>query len=271
MHHYSMSRLALIPALAFTCWVVAVTAPQDLQAQAGLRERTIFVSALNSRGEVVEGLGISDFVVTEDGRRREVLRVSPALEPIDIAVLVDNSATSIKAIPSIRDGLRDFATQMAVGNQIALVALADRPTIFVDYTSSPERFGQGIGRLIPIITNGTEFTNRYARDVVGAVRQAGASLHAIVIGNLTLGTTEERERAFTLDEGTRTTGGQHVTLFAETAVEQALLKLARELTGQYKVVYGRPESLIPPEKVEVASARTGVTMRGTPARGQTGA
>ncbi len=303
MHDHSMSRLALVPALTLAaCWVVAVSAPRDLHAQAGLRERTIFVSALNSRGEVVEGLGTEDFVVTEDGRRREVLRVSSALEAIDIAVLVDNSASSMKAIPSIRDGLRDFATQMAVGNQIALVALADRPTIFVDYTSNPERFGQGIGRLfpmsgsgmtlldaiievsaglrrreapraviIPIITNGAEFTNRYARDVVAAVRQAGASLHAIVIGNLTLGSTEERERAFTLDQGTRTTGGQHVTLFAESAVEQALLKLARELTGQYKVVYGRPESLIPPEKVEVASARTGVTMRGTPARGQTGA
>ena len=47
-----------------------------------------------------------------------------------------------------------------------------------------------------------------------------------------------------------------MTLLAETAVEQALLKLARELSSQYKVVYGRPESLIPPEKIEVASART---------------
>jgi VWFA-related protein len=282
--------------------MLAGGASRQLEAQAGVREGTVFVSAVNSRGDVVEGLGMSDFVVTEDGRRREVLRVSPALEPIDIALLVDNSAASMRAIPSIRDGVRRFVAQMAVGNQIAIVALADRPTIFVDYTSSPERLEQGVGRffsmggsgmtlldaivevssglrrreapraaVVPIITNGTEFTNRYARDVVAALRQAGASLHAIVIGNLTLGTTEERERAFTLDQGSRATGGQHVTLFVETAVEQALLKLARELTGQYKVVYGRPESLIPPDKVEVASARIGVTMRGTPARGQTGA
>jgi hypothetical protein len=228
--------------------------------------------------------------------------VSPALESIDIALLVDNSAASIKAIPSIREGLRDFVRQMAVGNQIAVVALADRPTIFTDYTSNTERLEQGIGRvfpmsgsgmtlldaivevaaglrkreapravIVPVITNGAEFTNRYARDVTAAVRQAGAGLHAIVIGNLELGTTEERERAFTLDEGARTTGGQHVTLLAETAVRQALLKLARELSSQYKVVYGRPESLIPPEKVEVTSPRNGVTMRGTPARGQPGA
>ncbi|MGH9257166.1 MAG: VWA domain-containing protein [Vicinamibacterales bacterium] len=293
--------LALIPALVSVC-LLADGTMRDIHAQAGARERTMFVSAVDRRGDVVEGLDLADFVVTEDGRRREILRVSPALEPIDIAVLVDNSAASMRAIPSIREGLRDFARQMAVGNQIALIALADRPTILVDYTSNPERLEQGIGRLfpmsgsgmtlldailetssglrrreapraviVPVITNGVEFTNRYARDVVAAVRLAGASLHGIVIGTLSLETTEERERALTFDEGSRTTGGQHVTLLAETAVKQALLKLARELSGQYKVVYGRPESLIPPDNVVVTSGRAGVTMRGTPERGQTGA
>ena len=297
------SHLALILALV-TASVVAggILSLPALHAQAGVRERTVFVSAVDSRGQVIEDLGQDDFVVTEDGRRREILRVSRALEPMDIAVLVDNSAASMKAIPSIRSGLRLFFRQMAVGNQIALIGLADRPTILVDYTSTPERLEQGIGRLfamsgsgmtlldaimevsaglrrreaprvviVPVITNGAEFTNRYARDVIEAVQTAGASLHGIVVGTLGLGTTEERERAITLDEGTRTTGGQHVTLLTETAIEQALVKLARELSAQYKVVYGRPESLIPPEKIVVTSARPGVTMRGTPARGQTGA
>ena len=62
-----------------------------------------------------------------------------------------------------------------------------------------------------------------------------------------------------------------MTLLAETAIGQALQKLARELASQYKVVYGRPESLIPPEKIVVGSPRAGITMRGTPARGQPGA
>jgi len=43
-------------------------------------------------------------------------------------------------------------------------------------------------------------------------------------------------------------------------------RLARELTSQYKVVYSRPESLIPPEKIEISSARADVTMRGSLAR-----
>jgi len=294
-------RLALISAFVAAFVLAAGSAPA-IQAQAGARERTLFVSASDSRGEPVEGLGPSDFVVTEDGRRREILRVSRAIEPMDIALLVDNSAAASSVIPSLRDGLRGFVATMAGDHQIALIALADRPTIFVDYTSNRMRLEEGIGRLfsmsssgmtlldglvetsaglrrreatraviVPVITTGVEFTNRYAKDVVGSLHQAGVSLHAIVIGVLDFVSIPERERAVVLDTGTRDTGGQHVTLLADSAVRQALQKLARQLSSQYKVVYGRPDSLIPPEKTAVTSGRAGVTMRGTPARGQTGA
>lgn len=293
-------RLALISALAAAFALAAGSAP-GVQAQAGARERTLFVSASDSRGEPVEGLGPDDFVVTEDGRRREILRVSRAIEPMDIALLVDNSAAASSAISSLRDGLKGFVAAMAGDHQIALIALADRPTILVDYTSSRIRLEEGVGRLfsmsssgmtlldalmetsaglrrreatraviVPVITTGAEFTNRYGRDVIGSLREAGVALHAIVIGVLDFASTEERERAMVLDTGTRDTGGQHVTLLVESAVGQALQKLARQLSSQYKVVYGRPDSLIPPEKTAVTSGRAGVTMRGTPARGQTG-
>ena len=299
MHAVSISRLALF--LLVSAGLLASAVP-GVRAQAGLRERTIFVSAVDDRGNPVSGLGPGDFTIVEDGRQREVLRVTPALEPIDIALLIDNSAAATRAIPPVRDAVRSFVAQMAVGNQIAIIGLADRPTILVDFTSSPERLEQGVGRLfamsgsgmtlldsivevangirkretpraviVPIITTGTEFTNRYARDVVDAIEDSGAALHAIVIGNLGMGSTEERERALTIAQGSRETGGQHVTLLVETAIEGALLKLARELSSQYKVVYGRPESLIPPEEIVVESEREGVTMRGTPARGQPGA
>jgi VWFA-related protein len=292
--------LALIAALSATL-VLAGLEP-GLQAQAGGRERTMFVSAVDSRGEPVEGLGPTDFIITEDGRRREVLRVSRAVEPMDIAVLVDNSAAAERAVSSLRDGVKAFVGALAGDNQLAIIGLADRPTILVDYTTSRTRLEEAAGRIfamesagmtlldaitetsaglrrreatraaiVPVITNGVEFTNRYARDVTRSMQDAGVSLHAIVIGVLDFDTTEERERSLVMDQGSRQTGGQHVTLLTEMAVEQALVKLARQLSSQYKVVYGRPESLIPPEKTEVASARAGVTMRGTPGRGQRGA
>jgi VWFA-related protein len=269
-------------------------------AQAGAREQTLYVSAVDGKGEPVEGLTPADFIVTEDDRRREILRVSRAVEPIDIALLVDNSASSSQAISSIREGLRSFVARMAPGNAITLITLADRPTVLVDYTSDPKRLGDGIGRLfamsnsgmtlldalvetsnglqrretpraviVAVITDGVEFTNRYYRDVVAAVNKAGAALHVLAIGSFYVTNDDTtRERALVLDMGTKETGGQRVTLLADSAVAQALPRLARELSSQYKVVYGRPESLIQPEKIEVASGKAGVTMRGRLARGQ---
>ncbi len=271
-------------------------------AQSGPRERALFVSALDAKGEPVEGLSVNDFVITEDGRRREVLRVSRAVEPMDIALLVDNSAAADDAISSLRTALGKFVAKMAEGNQISVIGLAARPTVLVDYTSNVRQLEQGVGRifaqtndgmtlldaliesstglrrrentravLVPIITDGTEFSNRYSRDVIAAIREAGASLHAVTIGTFPVATDIQREREFTIAGGTRQTGGQRLMLLTELGLDEALQKLARQLSSQYKVVYGRPESFLPPEKIEVAAAKPGVTMRGTPARGQTGA
>lgn len=289
-----LTAAALAVATTFTVWPV-----RDIQAQASARERTIFVSAVDSRGEPVNGLDLEDFTITEDGRVREVLRVSRANEPMDIALLADNSAQAERLVGPMRDALRDFVERMAGDNQIALISLADRPTIVVDYTSNQARLEEGIGRLfsmnesgmtlldslvevsaglrqreatraviVPILTTGVEFTNRYGLDVVDAVKQAGAAIQAFVIGQPDFGTVPGRERAVVLDAGTRETGGQHVPLLTESAVRPALQRLARQLSSQYKVVYSRPESLIPPETTVVTSRDSYVTTRGTPARGQ---
>jgi len=290
--------LALVILAAFL-----TTSPAPLHAQNVARERTLYVSAVNEKGEPVDGLGPDAFVVREDGVRREILRVSRAIEPIDIALLVDNSAAADQSITFIRDGVSRFDALMATNNQIALIALADRPTILVDYTNDPKRLSDGVGRLfampmsgmtlldalvetakglarretpraviVPIITDGPEFTNRYFRDVAAEVRKAQAAMHIVSIG-LFYHSEEQgiRERSFLLDEGPRTTGGQRVSLLTPMGLPDAMQRLARELSAQYKVVYSRPESLVPPEKTEISSARPGITMRGAPARQKAGA
>jgi hypothetical protein len=50
------------------------------------------------------------------------------------------------------------------------------------------------------------------------------------------------------------------------AFEPTLKDLAARLKTQYRVVYARPASLIPPEKIEISSAKPGLDARGAPAR-----
>jgi VWFA-related protein len=295
-------RLPLAAALALVSAILA-TPVTRLAAQSDARERTLFVSALDAKGEPVAGLGPEAFVVREDGVRREVLRVSRATEPIDIALLVDNSLAASDEITFLRETLSSFVATMAPNNPIALITLADRPTISVDYTNDPKRLSAGINRLfampqsgmtlldavyesarglerretpravvLGVFTDGTEFSNRYSRDVVASLTKAQAAFHAVTIGQFPH--TEEhaiRERSFFLDAGPRETGGQRVTLLTPHGLRDALPRVARELSSQYKVVYGRPQSLIPPQKIEVSSGKPGVTVRGAPARGQNGA
>jgi hypothetical protein len=47
------------------------------------------------------------------------------------------------------------------------------------------------------------------------------------------------------------------------ALAAKLTQLADVLTHQYKITYARTKTLIPAEKVTVASAQPGVTARGT--------
>lgn len=289
--------------LAVLAVVGIATGPTAIDAQqAASREATVFVSAVNDKGEPVSGLGPDAFVITEDGRRREVLRVSPATEPIDIALLVDNSQAAQPMATFLRESLPKFITQMSSWGNIAIITLADRPTIAIDYTADAQRLTDAAGRIfpmtqsgatlldaivevadgqrkrttpraviIPIVTDGVEFSNRYFRDVQRALKNAQTALHLVSIG--TFQHSEEhgiRERSFLLDAGPKDSGGQRISLLSPMSLDASLQRLARELSSQYKVVYGRPESLIPPEKIVVSSGKKGLTVRGAPARGGNG-
>lgn len=292
------SSFSPVRLLAVLLALAAVAVPRLFAAgQAGDRERTMYVSVVDSKGEPVEGLGPEAFVVEEDGRRREILRVSKAIDPIDLALLVDNSAAAQRVLIDMRTALANFVAKMAPGNQIAVIGLADRPTIITDYTTDVKKLSEAVkiiampasgmtlldglmetskglkkregprAMVVPVVTDGVEFTNYYSKDVARTIADAGAQLHFVGIGRF-LHSEEHaiRERSFLLTEGPRVTGGSETIILASTGLDQAMQRLARELTSQYKVVYSRPESLIPPEKIEISSARADLTMRGSLAR-----
>ena len=45
-----------------------------------------------------------------------------------------------------------------------------------------------------------------------------------------------------------------------------LKQVANELTHQYLVTYGRPDSLIPPERIKITAKRPDIVVRGTPVK-----
>ena len=292
-------RISLLtfPAIAIAI-AITTSSSARVTAQAGPREGTLFVSAVNDKGETVDGLGPDAFVVREDGRRREILRVSRATEPLDVALIVDNSQSAADEITFIREGVSKFIATMGPEHRIALIGLAERPTAIVQYTTDRAQLTTAAGRLfsisgsgmtlldalyetsrglrkrdsvraafVPVFTDGTEFTNRYSKDVVKEMRESGAALHVVGIGRFPHADEHPiRERSFLIDEGPKATGGQRIQLLVANPLPATLERLARELSSQYKVVYGRADSLYNTGSVDITSARPGITMRGTAAR-----
>ena len=260
-------------------------------------QRAMYVSVVDQTGGPVADLGPSDFLVREDNAPREVLAVAPADDPMQIAVLVDNSQAARNYILDIRKGLEGFVTDMLNGtkHEISIVALAERPTILANPSSDSKAVMKGVFRvfemrgsasylldgiievckgftkreaqrplIVAVVTEGPEFSSRRYEDVLKPVATAGATLHVIVLGPPSNDISEDaRNRSAVLDEGPRTSGGARESLLASSALPVTLKRLATDLKHQYRVTYARPQSLIPPEKVTVSASRTGLTARGT--------
>lgn len=265
-------------------------------------EVAMFVSVLDSNGAPVPGLSANEFVVRENGVRREVLRVSqPATDPIDIALVVDNTAASTAAMQDIRKAVTTFVDAMHTKHFISLVTYADRPTIFAPYTHDLAQLQAGIGRLfaiegsgsylldalvelsqglakrkaeraaiIVLSTDGPELGNYNYNFVLEALAEGGASLNAIVVNPKAGATANDatRNRMILLDRGPRESGGVRTDVVSSMALDGRLALLATQLANQYRVVYSRPESIIPPDKFAVSVTRPDLEAHGTPARRQ---
>jgi len=263
--------------------------------------RALFVSVVNADGAPVANIGPADLIVREDNITREVLDVRPADQPMQIALVIDNSQAARDYVQNIRTGLQAFITTMTSGevkNQLAIITIADRPTIVTDYTSDRKQLLDGVGRIfaqsgsgmylldalvdvahgfdkrnaarpniIAILTEGPEFSTRYYADVLQPIQDTSAALYALTLGRPSGSLADEiRNRDRVLDEGTRASGGSLQMVLAPTAIQTRLNDIAAVLTHEYLVTYSRPESLIPPEHVTVAAKKPGLTARGTVVR-----
>lgn len=276
-----------------------VVLPSSAHPGAQARQRAFYASALDQNGAPVAALGPADVIVREDKVTREVLSVTPATEPMHILLLVDNSKAAEPYIRDYREALTAFINTVAadpsgVRHQIGIITVADRPTINTESTPDLGTAVRGAQRLFalpdsgsylldgiietsrgivkremsrPVIvavsTQGPEMSDRQYQTVLEPLRNSGAAFHVVTVGRPT---GAEQDRAIVVDVGTRDLGGRNEMVFTGNGLIPQLKQLAAELTHQHVVTYARPDSLIPPRQVTIASARPGLTVRGVLAR-----
>lgn len=258
--------------------------PADRAQQAGgSRTRDVYVSVTDRKGNPVTGLSAKDFSVREDNVPRDVIRVGPAEAPLSIVMLIDDSQAATTAIPYIREGITKFAEKMVPKARIGLVTIGERPTSILERTGDLSLIKDGVGKIfarsgtgayllqgivevsrglakaeterpvvIAITTEGVEFSNDQSTHVLRELHASGATFYALALGTPSGSLADEmRNRQIVLAEGTEQTGGRREQLLTDMALPGALQKIGDELLAQHVVTYGRPESLIPPERIQV--------------------
>lgn len=266
---------------------------QDRGSTPNPRVRRVYVSAVDSKGAPVKGLKATDFAVREDRTVREVLNAEPATEPMQIALLIDDSQAATSMIQPLREAITDFIGKLQGKAEIALITFGERPTTIAEYTTNQELLKKGIGRIFarpsagpylleaiveasrglerrkaarPVIAaitiEGIEFSNQHYQPVLEALERSGATFHALAVGSPSSSQTDEmRNRNMVIAEGTERTGGRREQVLADSALPETMRELADELLNQYVVTYSRPETLIPPQRIEVTSTRPDVKVR----------
>ena len=251
-------------------------------------ERVIYASVVDKNGDPVAGLTEKDFVVREDGQAREILRVTKDSDPLRIALLVDNSHAMRNQISELRKAVNAFIDNTREGVQIALITLAERPTIAVAYTADHAVLKKAADRIfaieaagnylldgiaetsqglltrttirtaIAVITSPADLSWRQYTEVLRFFREGGASLHVLTLGMSSGGA----DREIVVGRGTDETGGRNEIVLAAMGLEPKAKQLASELSNQYRVIYARPQRLIPPKETEISSKRSELRTRG---------
>ena len=131
--------------------------------------------------------------------------------------------------------------------------------------------------LVALTMEGLDYSHASSRQVLQRVQESGAAVYTLVVLGRSGLTADpslspsvlrrlEFERNIVLERGPRDSGGERRNVLTSTAVGHALRSLATELRNQYLVTYSRPDTLIPPDDIEVAVTTAGLTARGTPLR-----
>jgi VWFA-related protein len=276
-----------VPHAAVALVFVALHAPAAF-GQAD--ERVVYASVVDRDGATVLDLTVKDFIVREDGVAREVVRVAKDDDPLQIALLVDNSAQMRERLTQLRKATAAFVNATRDGVPIALITLAERPTIVVGYTTDRGQLLKAIDKMfsfeagnylldgiaetsqglakrtlwrsaIAVITGlGPEMSYRQYTEVLRFFREGGATLHVLQLG-AGLGA---QGREIVVSRGTSETGGRFEEVLTAAALEMKAQQLSTEISNQYRVTYLRPSRLIPPKKTEVSVRRPNLRVRSRP-------
>ena len=256
--------LAVAIAFAVLCSFAGPARAQDT--------KSIFVSVFDGDGKPVEGMTAADFAIREDKVDRQVVSVTPAVQPLFITVLVDTTTAAQDYISDIREGLVSFVGEVlskSPESQIALWEFGQSSERVQDFTSDAAALTERINRMFPE-PNASSVLLEALIDASRSLEKAASPRRAIVVVNLEpseevsreapkkineslmkshtqlwavsiqKGALKNAQRDVVLNALVRNAGGTREYIVTPSALTGQLGRIAGALTTQYEVSYSRP-------------------------------
>jgi hypothetical protein len=261
----------------------------------GVRGIVIYALASDARGAPLADLTPADVVVKEDGRDREVLSVSPATLPLQIAVLVDDNGTGV-----FRYGLTMLAERLQERAELSIAVIANQVQTIVAPTTDTRAWQSGISRIgvrpatseggqllegileaarsfrrrearrpviIALTIGGDEQSPRLSTDVLDELWKSHAALHVVYVETPTARPSSAIKKpsdlldsnfnlSKVLGDGPKQSGGRRRDVLSQGLVPTDVQEIAADLVRQSVIAYARPAGS-PPRRLEVSLRRRG--------------
>lgn len=247
------------------------------------------VTVLGEGGRPVEGLGLADFEVLEDGVPQRLTHLARHADvPLRVGLVVDTSGSMEKTLPEVqRVALGFLRSLLRPTDRAFVVAFSDRPALLQPMTRDFDALGRSLlalraerltalydaivfslfqfsgvrgRRALVVLTDGEDNASRHTfEQVVELAARISATVYTVGVD---LSVRELRARAG-LQRLARSTGGEAFFVASGGALERVYSRIERDLRSQYLLAYTSSSSSPPGtwRALEVRVRRPGVEVR----------
>lgn len=267
-----MRAAAVVIAILAATWC-AGAGPGTFRAGTSLV--LVNVSVLDSKDRPVTSLAQDQFHILDDGREQPIRFFAHEDAPLSIAVILDASGSMTAKWSRARKMLASFCENLAAGDEMFLVMVAQQPTLRSDYTSDCGSVQNqllltqphGVTALLDAIPFAVQHLRqaRHARHALLIISDGGENSSRIRLGGIrslareanaqiysaTLGLEANYARSAypgesqgpeLLNEISEFTGGRAFAVDDQRNIVDAAASLAREIHDQYVIGYQPPDS-----------------------------
>ena len=116
--------------------ILSTAAQHAQQFRSGVEMVALSVTVTNGRGESVKGLTAEDFAVYEDGVRQPVSLFGSSQVPLDVALMLDTSASMTGSIDLLKSAAEQFLIRLLPEDRGAVGAFNDKIELSGNFSSN---------------------------------------------------------------------------------------------------------------------------------------